>query len=323
MASLDERLREARGHLDHVDASPPDPASIGRLRRRRQLRSAGALLAIVALGSAVAMRLPGGDEDSTTLLADEGRVRRAPILDALGWDGARTDNDGRTLVIAGVGAAEYQPGAPCTADYRGTADETKREVRVRITHAPQPRRAAADTADEPEVFACNAAGSFRIVRIELQEPLGDRRVIYGKFDRERHVFDGSLLLHPVLPEGWSIRLEGPGYPGPQGRQNDWSRTWMPSSPAGDGCSASNEPVTLIQGPTDVVEQYTSTQYAAPPTRYEVRGHQAAFFMGSGAYPSRLAWTEGERGFVLSGDLWCAKTGTTPPEVLLRFAESLR
>lgn len=218
-------------------------------------------------------------------------------------------------MIAIIGGRRYEAGDPCTVDYRAEVTESESEVRLQIVaRSPKP------SGD----YACTSEGHSRLIEVGLAQALGNRRLIEAQFGREQPVFDGSQLLEPGwLPADWSLLYEAPGYPEPESARY-WRRTWgQPSPPPTDNhCTPSPTPVALTQGLADLVDRYPSNG-ERPTDRYEVRGHQATYFTGGSANVTRLAWTEGDRGYVLASGDRCA--GDAPPaaELLLRIADSLR
>jgi hypothetical protein len=291
------------------------------------MRQFRVLLVVIALGAGTAC----GDDSSQDVSAAAGGESRPlaqpspppPTPDdveeteALGpgsWMGARTSRDGRSLVLVIIGGPAYRAGDHCTVDYRADVTETESEVRLRIVaRRPKP------SGD----YSCNTRGHSRLIEVGLAQPFGDRRLVEEQFAREQPVFDGSHLLDPGwLPGDWSLLHEAPGYPEPESVRY-WSRTWgQPSPPpTDDHCTPSPTPVTLTQGPADRVERYPSNG-ERPTDRYEVRGQDATYYTGGSANITRLAWTEGDRGYVLASGDRCVGDTPPTPELLVRIANSL-
>lgn len=288
------------------------------------------LLIVIALGASAACASSPSQDASEGAGGESGESRAsvhtfAPPstaghvedTDPLGpgsWVGARTSADGTSLVVAIIGGPPYRAGDHCTVDYRADVAETDSDVRLRIiARSPTPT----------EDHDCDAMGHQRLIEVELAQAFGDRRLIEEQFDRQQPVFDGSELLEPGwLPGDWSLLYEGPGYPDPESAMY-WSRTWgQPSPPpTDDHCTPSPTPVTLTQGPADLVERYPSSG-ERPTDRYEVRGHEATYFNGGSAHVTRLAWVEGDRGRVLASDVRCVGDPPPSPELLVQIASSL-
>jgi len=349
MTELDERLCAARSAL-HDDVRPvtPDGGTIGRRLRRRRAR----LGATVVVGAALAVGAvvtTGDDGADTTIAADRPETPTpTPVTDEqplattpgsspstttttaaddietanrLGrgsWEGARTTPDGAGLVISFVGRAEYRAGEPCTASYRAVATESDEQVRVVIL-ARSPRTAP---SDRPVV--CSLAGYSHTVEVALTRPLAGRVLVEEQFEREHPVFDGSTLLTPEsLPAGWTELVEGPGFLD-QEASRYWSRTWGPPTPApiGGACAPGAQPVTLVQGPADLVERYPSNG-EQPVATFVVRGNEATYLAGGASEVSRLTWTEGDTGFVLVAMPSCGGDPPPAPEFLVEFGNALR
>ena len=95
----------------------------------------------------------------------------------------------------------YRAGNPCTSDYAAeVVEETDQQVTVAVTErSPKVDRE----------FGCNSMGYFRTVDVALDRPLAGRTVVDS--DGAVHeVFDGTTLLDPVVPDGWTITSEGAG-----------------------------------------------------------------------------------------------------------------
>jgi len=345
MTGLDDRLRAARSALhDEVRPVTPDASAIGRRHRRRRARlgttaavgAALVLAAVVTTGddgtdTTIAADRPetstpltddqpveptsgGSPSTATTTTADD--VETANSLGPGSWEGARTTPDGAGLVISFVGGAQYRAGEPCTVDYRAVATETEEQVRVTIlARTPRP---------DGDPGGCTLMGYPRTVEVALSRPLAGRVLVEEQFGREHPVFDGSTLLTPEsLPAGWNELVEGPGFLDPEASRY-WSRTWGPSTPApiGDACAPGAQPVTLVQGPADLVERYPSNG-EQPEATFVVRGSEATYLAGGASEVSRLTWTEGDTGFVLVAMPRCVGGPPPAPEFLVEFGNSLR
>lgn len=227
------------------------------------------------------------------------------------WSGARTSPDGESLLIALVGGPEYREGNPCTVAYDAEVEETPSGVRLTMLSASPPARAG---------YGCTEEGHFRTVQVDLAAPLGTRRLVEVQFDREQPVFDGSRLLKPTwLPDGLTLRHEGAGYPNPE-EVRSWQRTWAGPDRVsqGDPCQS---PISLTQGAAALVEEYPSLGEQARRT-HDVRGATATYYDGDSVGVTRLAWTEGDEGFVLASTPSCVGDVPASEETLVRIARNL-
>lgn len=255
---------------------------------------------------------------ATTGPAGSGDVADAAPLGDGSWSGARTTGDGDVLITF-VGGKPYQEGNACTVDYSADVTESDEEVRVDIT-ARSPARPD-DAATGP--VTCTSEGHFRTLTVDLERPLGDRRLIEGQFDPVQPVFDGASLREPsALPEGWVQLSEWPGFPHPE-LSSSWSRTWGAASPPPvDGrCTPAPAPVTLTQGPPSIVEQPAPNGERVVAT-HDVGGAEAAYAESDRANGRRLTWVADGIGFVLTSGDRCADDPPTTPELLLQIARSL-
>lgn len=350
MTVLDERLCAARSALhDGVRPVTPNAGTIGRRYRRRRagLGTAvvvGATLVLAAVVSTgddgadttiaadgpetsipapatdeqpVATATDGGSSSTVTTLGDD--VESVAMLGPGSWEGARTTPDGAGLVISFIGSAEYRAREACTVSYRAVATESDEQVRVVIL-ARAPRIAPSDRAG----VNCGLAGYSRTVEVALTRPLAGRVLVEEQFEREHPVFDGSTLLTPEsLPAGWTELVEGPGFLD-QEASRYWSRTWGPPTPVpiGGACAPGAQPVTLVQGPADLVERYPSNG-EQPVATFVVRGSEATYLAGGASEVSRLTWTEGGTGFVLVAMPSCGGDPPPAPEFLVEFGNALR
>ena len=254
---------------------------------------------------------------TTTLLGDE---VRAEALGEGSWQGARTSPDPKLVVIAIIGAAPYQPRNPCTADYSAVAIETSKEVRIRfVSRSPS-------WTSAPGVNGCHSIGYSRMIEVRLRVPLGDRALVEAQFDRQQPVFDGSRLYVPTwLPRGMSLVAEQPGYPDHE-RARYWQRTWAatrPDEPDWDGsCVAGQPPVTLTQGPADLVDRHpVANATVGEPT--SVGGTAATYRSNERGDMSELRWVQDGVGLVLSTHLGCDRDTPMRRSTLMRIAESLK
>lgn len=236
-------------------------------------------------------------------------------LGRAGWEGARTSADGRSIVLTLTGGPEFDADVHCTVAYRAVVDETPTDVRVEVLSASPSSWSGG---------SCNDMGHFRTVGAELTQPLGGRRLVQVDGERERPVFDGSLLVEPSwLPDGWGLRSERPGYRNPE-RVTSWQRTWAGRRPpaAGGRCTATEAGIVLTQGSPELLDQQRSMG-DGPARAHDVNGHVATYQVG-GQPPSaaRLSWSDGERGFVLETQSGCEGDTLPSEETLLRFARGL-
>jgi hypothetical protein len=231
------------------------------------------------------------------------------------WGGARTNANGRRLLIVFVGGAPYDRDDPCTVKYRAVATESKRAVHVRIVGSSPPRPSAS--------FECNHLGYGRQVIVRLASPFAGRELIaYGE---EQPVFDGATLAQPSwLPDGWVPWSEGPGYPNPQSARN-WTRLWglLRPPPVNDRCTPSQSYLQLTQGLADRTQDSVSSGVLA--TTYEVNGVAATYWVkvyNANLEESTLTWRERGQRFVLTSSAGCVGDEPLPVDTMLRFARSL-
>ncbi len=232
------------------------------------------------------------------------------------WSGARTSADGESLLLFFVGAAEYQPGDPCSSRYLATVEETDTEVNVAV-RGERPR-----APDGSESYACRAIGYGRTVTVELAQPFGDRKLIV--LGAERDVFDGATLAQPSwIPDGWEERSEQPaGFSGDPAAA--WARTWAPPSaePRDGACVPGNSGFTLFEGAADIVGVFPAEPGETVIATYDIDGATATYSAQEDLGVSRLSWASGDRGYVLKSLPNCV--GDEPPslDTMLRFARDL-
>ena len=239
-------------------------------------------------------------------------------IGAGGWNGARTSRDGRSLVVSFTGGAPYEPGVPCTVDYRVEVAETSDEVRVRVVVVQHPP--TTEPGAPPAQNACPAVGYTRTVEAALVEPLGGRTVFDVEGGVVREVFDGTKLAEPtVVPEGWRLQYEHPGYSAPG---TSWSRAWAPDRPQetpGEHCTGTSAGMSLDQGLPELVDTYS---YDGPPDAqtHDVRGNEATSWQGPNG--RSVSWVEHGQGFVVSSRLGCDRDTLATLDELLAFARAL-
>ena len=238
-------------------------------------------------------------------------------LAAGAWSGARTGADGQSLLLFFVGAADYQPGDPCSMRYLPTVEEIDAAVNVTI-HGERPT-----TPDGSGSYGCMLVGYARSVSVELTQPLGDRKLIV--LDAEREVFDGTTLAQPTwVPDGWQEELEQPAALSDRPGAAAWSRTWAPPNPEPqDGaCVAGNSGFTLFEGDAELVDSFPAEPGETVIDTYDINGATATYSTRDDLGISRLTWIESDRGYVLKSFPDCA--GDEPPSIdtMLQFARGL-
>lgn len=147
----------------------------------------------------------------------------------------RTSPDGRSLVVNYIGGA-------CDGTPRLTAEQERTTVRLRLVVPP-------DGQD-----ACPDIGISRTVAVELDAPVGSRKIVSG--DRVLIPFDGARLLRPSsLPPSYTARRESgyaPDSGDPDGVSTSvWSQVFAePERPptSGGACGPGRAPLLLAQGP---------------------------------------------------------------------------
>lgn len=232
------------------------------------------------------------------------------------WSGVRTSEDGSSLIVFFVGAAEYQPGDQCSMRYIPTVEESDTEVHVAF------RGERPGSSDGGETYSCRLIGYSRSVTVDLSQPLGDRTLIV--LGEQRDVFDGSTLTQPEwLPDGWQISGEQPAFPGPSPSAS-WARTWTPPRPEpGDGaCEPADSGFTLFEGAADLVDAFPPEQGETVASTYDINGTIATYSSRSDLGIARLSWTLGDRGYVLKTTPQCEGDQPPTPETMLRFARNL-
>ena len=247
----------------------------------------------------------------STLLVSEGDVVVNDALVPGSWTGARTSVDETSLVLFFIGAAEYEPDQPCTMRYMPVVEETDTEVRVLIRGEHPP------ATDATIPLACTLEGHPRSVNVDLSNPFGDRTLV--ALGQPRGVFDGSTLAEPQwLPDGWQAGDESRGPLDPDG--TSWIRSWRPD---GDGsCSLGTSGLALLEGAPEVVSRLNPPADQAVTGSHDINGTTATETVQANRNITRLAWTVGDRSYVLSSAPAC--DGDQPPslDTMLDFARSL-
>lgn len=249
-----------------------------------------------------------------TLAVVGGDVVMDDVLPPGAWTGARTSAVGQSLLLFFVGATEYEPGQSCTMRYVPIVEETETEVHVMIRGEHPP---AADATT-----ACTLVGYPRSVTVELAQPFGDRTLV--ALGQSRGVFDGSTLAEPQwIPDGWQPSSESPGLLDP-GTATSWIRSWAPPvPPPGEGsCLLGASGLALLEGSLDDVNRSTPPAEQTITGTHDINGSSATSSIQTNRNITRLAWTTGNRSYILSSSPAC--DGDQPPslDIMLRFARSL-
>jgi hypothetical protein len=238
---------------------------------------------------------------------DGGATR--PVVDAAPQiEGVRTDGErGLLLTFVGGPPVTVIPN-PCAKIDRAEVDETDDRVVVTIRTLPA-------NIPLPREFACTAMGYFRTVSANLSRPLGDRRVIDRATGQQRRPFDSSTLRRPsFLPEGWSLRNEGPGFDQPE-RSATWRRTFGPPPlpPIDNRCAETAAAVTVSQGPP------APLPIGGEPVTVRGMPGVVVHDPNSGA---TISWVERGQAIAVADTPGCAGTPPTSVQVLLLIAERL-
>ena len=247
-----------------------------------------------------------------TLVVPESDVVVDDVLPPGAWSGARTSDDGRSLVSFFVGAAEYEPDQPCTMRYVPAVEVTETEVHVAIRGE---RPATADGT-----IVCTLEGYSRSVNVELSNPFGDRTLV--ALGQPRGVFDGSTLARPQwIPDGWQQNSESPGLL--DGGGTTWMRSWTPTIASGEGtCPLGASGLPLLEGNPDAVDRSMPPVEETITGTHDIDGATATSSIQSNRNITRLAWTIDNRSYLLSSAPAC--DGDQPPalDTMLQFARSL-
>lgn len=238
------------------------------------------------------------------------------VLGPGSWSGARTSRDGQQLIIVLVGGPEYVSSDACSVAYQADVSESQSEVQIRITGT---------SPKSPDLnFGCTALGYHRTLVVSLRQPLGSRSLIDEQFNRTQPVFDGSTLADVgELPDRWQQLSEGPGYPDPLSARY-WTQSWgePPPAPKDSACAVSPSPVTLTQGPLDLLAKFPDNGEQSVSTE-DVHGQSAAYLLNPIQGIARLQWTENGMGFVLTSSPRCQGDAPASKDVLVQVARSLK
>jgi hypothetical protein len=254
-----------------------------------------------------------GTENSvaaTTVVPEVDVVVDDPLVPGA-WNGARTSRDGLSVALFFVGAPDYEPGEPCTMRYVAVVNETDAEVDLAIRGEHPPA-----TADD--AMMCAAMDYRRSLTVDLAQPFGNRTLV--ALGQARGVFDGSTLAEPQwLPDGWQADDE---YPGPVGEDGStWSRSWRP---VGDSsCPLGTSGLALLEGTPDAVSRSSPAFEQTVTGSHDINGTTATETVQANRNITWLAWTVGDRSYVLSSAPAC--DGDTPPslDTMLAFARGLQ
>lgn len=215
------------------------------VRRRRRRTSGVAMLAVaasvVAVGAVAVLpaRLLSTAHRNPRVAASS----QPPVgpRDVQFVQAVRTSPDGRSLVVNYVGGE-------CDGTPRLTADEDRQSVSLRLV---VPR--------DGQQF-CYDVGISRTISVDLDEPLGRRRLTSG--GRVLQPFDGArLLTPPSVPAGYTLRRESGSSPAEFGQDQTtlfWEQMFAePERPptTSGACGPGQAPLRLVQGP--IRQQYVS------------------------------------------------------------------
>lgn len=231
------------------------------------------------------------------------------------WTGGRTNADGTELRLLFHGGPPFSEDDPCSIDYAGTEIESSTEIEIEVT------------ARRPELFerdpdvVCPDVSYERVLTVELAAPVGDRTV--SGFTPPHRLFDGALLvdLDGIVPNGWDITRDAPPL-GSGGTSHSWSRTWaLPRPPNGANapCIPTPSPITLIEGPAELTDAEPGFASGTTEQVQIDATHVGTLISDSSATDLRLAWNDGDRGYVLSSGMGCQGDTPTDSEHLIDIA----
>jgi hypothetical protein len=191
-----------------------------------------ALVGVLVL-AACSVSAPGGTEGLIT--GSPEAATASPIAEPSIWPPKSTDDPqyapitsftltdgGRRIELEFVGAREYAPDDPCSAEYTGVAAVVDGILEVGVTQVRSSRPA------EPPV--CDAMGHLRSLALPLDDAfVGSAwRDLHGPYLHFLAPPDGLVEL-TGLPDGWELRSGRDVEESPTGR---WERTYSPdASPA--------------------------------------------------------------------------------------------
>jgi hypothetical protein len=104
----------------------------------------------------------------------------------------------------------------------------------------------------------------------------------------------------------------------------WVQTWAAPRPddTASECTPAGAAIEFAQGPARLLEEYGVASTGGSESTHRVRGNQATFSTDPGGQRGRLAWTEGDEGFVISSRPLCHGDTPLAEHDLVRFAEAL-
>lgn len=231
------------------------------------------------------------------------------------WEGARTSRNPRQLVVAVVGAPEYDQANPCSKRYLAVAEEMDTQVILRIRSEGPP--------NPPRQLACTLEGHSRTATVRLDRPLGARALVVAPRNMMTPVFPGETLVEPSwLPDGWRVAADHAAHPDVD-KVRYWSRSWAPPEPpAPTECTPDRvAAVSLTQGPADVIGR-SALGGERPQSQHDIGGSPAVYGVNAATGFARLAWARGDQGFVVSTSPPCAGAPAASEDTLVRFARGL-
>jgi len=230
------------------------------------------------------------------------------------FEAARTDGN-RGVVVAFTGAAPVtDPKDGCQFDYRAFAVEHRDEVAITVRSVYR--------AAHREPVACDSVGYGRTAEVELDRPLGDRRLVDGTNGDPVLVFDGSTLLDPGwLPDGWRPLWEsGSGLGQPE---TSWTRAFGVDNERLRECPQTANGVRVIQGTPGAVDRVNAQWQYPTVSTLEVRGHLAEFGVDPRSQSTVLRWQESGQQVVVDGASGCGGVPGLDLDTLTRIAQGLR
>lgn len=228
------------------------------------------------------------------------------------WVGGRTGPTDNTLYLVVLDAPRQSSDEPCASTLDVVVAESSSTVSIEIVSS---RVLPADGATCPDVAI------DRGIQVVLDAPLEERELVVAGVPRA--VFDGTSLVSPGwLPTGFALTAERPGYPSPE-TSSYWQRSWIAPRQANSetGCVPGSGGLSLTEGPSDVVGTFPAQAGEASDAPIDVRGRPGTVtLLDHGG--AMIAWTDGDRGFVVMPFLPCAGDEPLDFDATVRFARSL-
>jgi hypothetical protein len=170
---------------------------------------------------------------------------------------------------------------------------------------------------------CPAVGYIRLVAVPLEQPL-DGRAVVDPDGTLHEVFDGTTLLDPSVPEGWTVISEEAAGWWPDARPS-WTRIWAPETEVVDdlppsSCVGGPSSLQVTQGASDLFD-WISTHGERTGTA-DVHGHEAVVMKGPFSDDLSVTWADGDTGFAVSARRRCGDEVAMPLDDLLAYARSL-